>query len=138
MHWKMVNKLPTMVCLPQLPISSSGRPASMKTTRDVSRAGERFRKKTCSMHLPHFLGEVMESNSIETLLLRHYGNAASVPAGLEEKLRASVHYKDEESRKAQLAAARLQHKRVNRRPDIILVARGVSKKGAGSFNTGPD
>ena len=39
MHWKMVNKLPTMVRLPQLPVSSSGRPASIKTTRDVSRAG---------------------------------------------------------------------------------------------------
>ena len=78
----------------------------------------------------------MESNSIETLLLRHYGNAASVPAGLEEKLRVSVHYKAEESRKAQLAAARLQHKRVSRRQAIRLVARGASKTGLDLLSTG--
>jgi hypothetical protein len=78
----------------------------------------------------------MDSNSIETLLLRHYGNAASVPAGLEEKLRASVHYQAEESRKAQLAAARLQHKRVSRRQAIRLVARGASKTGLDLLSTG--
>ena len=32
----------------------------------------------------------MQNDSIETLLLRHYGSAAQAPAGLEEKLRASI------------------------------------------------
>jgi hypothetical protein len=78
----------------------------------------------------------MESNSIETLLLRHYGNTAPAPVGLEQKLSASIRHEAKEARKAHVAAARLQQKRVSRRQAIRLVARGASKTGMGLLSTG--
>jgi hypothetical protein len=78
----------------------------------------------------------MENNSIETLLLRHYGDAACVPAGLEERLLAALRHETQESRKARLAAARLQQRRVSRRQAVRLVARGASRTGLDLLNTG--
>ncbi len=72
----------------------------------------------------------MESNSIETLLLRHFGNAAPSPAGLEKRLYASVHQQAEEARKAQLAAARLQQ-RISRRHAVRLAMKGAGETGMG-------
>jgi hypothetical protein len=73
----------------------------------------------------------MESNAIETLLLRHFGNAAPSPNGLEKRLYASVHQQAEEARKAQLAAARLQQKRVSRRHVVRLAMKGAGETGMG-------
>jgi hypothetical protein len=73
----------------------------------------------------------MESNSIETLLLCHYGNTAPAPVGLEQKLSASIRHEAKEARKAQLAAARLQQKRVSRRSAALLVVKGASEAGMG-------
>ena len=78
----------------------------------------------------------MENNSIETLLLRHYGDAARVPAGLEQRLSASVRYEAEKLRGARLAEARLQQKRVSRRDAARLVARGASRTGLGLLSVG--
>jgi hypothetical protein len=73
----------------------------------------------------------MESNSIETLLLRHFGNTAPSPAGLEKRLYASVHQQAEEARKAQLAAARLQQQRISRRHVVRLAIKGAGETGMG-------
>ena len=73
----------------------------------------------------------MESNSIETLLLRHFGNTARTPVGLEETLHASIRHEAKEARKAQLAATRLQQKRVSRRQAVRLVVKGAGDTGIG-------
>lgn len=78
----------------------------------------------------------MESNSIETLLLRHYGNTAPVPAGLEEQLYASVRYKAQEARRTQLAETRLQQKRLSRRQAARLVVKGAGEAGMGLLSLG--
>jgi hypothetical protein len=78
----------------------------------------------------------MENNSIETLLLRHYGDTACVPDGLEERLLAVLRYETQESRNARLAAARLQQRRVSRRQAVRLVARGASRTGLDLLSTG--
>ena len=71
----------------------------------------------------------MESNFIETLLLRHYGNTAPVPAGMEERLYTSVRQQAQETRKAQLAETRLQQKRLSRRQAVRLVVKGAGEAG---------
>jgi len=73
----------------------------------------------------------MERNSIETLLLRHYGNTAPTPRGLEEKISASIRHEAKEARKLQVAATRLQQKRVSRRHAARLVVKGAGNAGMG-------
>jgi len=73
----------------------------------------------------------MERNSIETLLLRHYGNTAPTPRGLEEKIFASIRHEAKEARKLQVAATRLQQKRVSRRHAARLVVKGAGNAGMG-------
>jgi len=73
----------------------------------------------------------MESNSIETLLLRHYGNTAPAPVGLEQRLSASIRHEAKEARKTHVAATRLQQKRVSRRSAARLVVKGASEAGIG-------
>jgi hypothetical protein len=73
----------------------------------------------------------MESNSIETLLLRHFGNAAPSPTGLEERLYASIHQQAKEARNAQLAVTRLQQQRVSRRHAVHLAIKGAGETGMG-------
>jgi hypothetical protein len=63
----------------------------------------------------------MQSDSIETLLLRHYGNTASTPAGLEERLCASVHQEAEELRQFERAATNLRLKPIGRRRAVRIV-----------------
>lgn len=63
----------------------------------------------------------MQSHSIETLLLRHYGNTANTPAGLEEYLYASVRQKAEESRQLERAAFNLRQRRISRRRAVRIV-----------------
>jgi hypothetical protein len=71
----------------------------------------------------------MQNDSIETLLLRHYGSTGQVPIGLEEKLYASVRLQAEELEKEQQITARLREKRVSRRHAVRLVAIGTAGLG---------
>ena|SRR5450755_4038643 len=64
----------------------------------------------------------MENDSIETLLLRHYGNYAPSPPALESRLLASVRTETAEVRERQLATIRLREKRVSRRQIFKLVS----------------
>lgn len=73
----------------------------------------------------------MESNSIETLLLRHYGNTAPAPVGLEQRLSASIRHEATEARQAHVAVTRLQQKRVSRRAAARLMVKGASEAGIG-------
>jgi hypothetical protein len=71
----------------------------------------------------------MQKDSLETLLLHHYGNAAPTPPGLQERLLASVRHKAEESRQEMRAAAHLREKRLSRRRAVKLVAIGSAGLG---------
>lgn len=73
----------------------------------------------------------MESNAIETLLLRHYGNVAPTPIGLEEKISASIRHEAKEAQKIQVVATRLQQKRVSRRSVARLAVKGAGNAGIG-------
>lgn len=63
----------------------------------------------------------MQNDSIETLLLRHYGSTAHAPANLEEHLRTQVRRKAAEMRKRERNAAHLRQQRLSRRQVIRLV-----------------
>jgi hypothetical protein len=71
----------------------------------------------------------MQKDSLETLLLRHYGNAAPTPAGLQARLLASVHHEAAESRQQRRVAAHLREKRLSRRRAVKLVAIGSAGLG---------
>jgi len=71
----------------------------------------------------------MGNSSIETLLVRHYGNTAQTPIQLEEKLCASVRLKAEELDHEQRVIARLRERRVSRRHAVRLVAIGAAGLG---------
>jgi len=66
----------------------------------------------------------MQNDSIESLLQRHYGSAARIPGGLEQRLHSSV----------QMAEAHTQVQRVSRRQAVRLVA--LSTAGLGILNIG--
>ena len=80
----------------------------------------------------------MQKDSLESLLLRHYGNAAQAPTRLEERLLASVRQEVEESGKKQRVAVRFQQKRVSRRQAFKLFARGTARVGFDALNAGLD
>jgi hypothetical protein len=63
----------------------------------------------------------MQNDSIETLLLRHYGSTAQAPAQLEEQLRTSVRRKTAAMRKKEREAAYLMQRRFSRRQVMRLV-----------------
>jgi len=63
----------------------------------------------------------MQNDSIETLLLRHYGSMAQAPVHLEEHLRTSVRSKAAEMRKKERDASYLMQRRFSRRQVIRLV-----------------
>ncbi len=71
----------------------------------------------------------MQKDSLEALLLRHYGNTAPTPAGLQERLLASVWHETEESRQERRAVAHLREKRLSRRRAVKLVAMGSAGLG---------
>jgi len=71
----------------------------------------------------------MPKDSLETLLLRHYGHTAAPPAGLEDRLRASVRQRAEELRQEQRVATHLRQRRVSRRQAVRLVAIGTAGLG---------
>jgi hypothetical protein len=71
----------------------------------------------------------MGNSSIETLLLRHYGNTAQAPNNLEEKLCASVRLEAAELDNEQQVITRLRERRVSRRHAVRLVAIGAAGLG---------
>lgn len=68
----------------------------------------------------------MRNDSIESLLLRHYGDDAPAPAGLETRLVASVRREAAELRAQESVAARLGEQRMSRRAAVRLVAIGAA------------
>jgi hypothetical protein len=64
----------------------------------------------------------MHNDSLETLLLRHYGNTAPAPPALEPRLAASVREEAALQRQEQNIAQRLSTCRINRRRAVQLVA----------------
>jgi len=74
----------------------------------------------------------MRNESIETLLLRHYGNTAQAPLDFEEKLCASVRLEAAELDKEQQVITRLRERRVSRRHAVRLVA--ISTAGLGGLS----
>ena len=78
-------------------------------------------------------GDDMQHDSIETLLLRHYGNTAPAPDYLEQRLLRSV------KREAHLLDGKqqcLRTKRINRRQIVRLVA--IGSAGIGLLSAGFD
>jgi hypothetical protein len=78
----------------------------------------------------------MQNDSIETLLLRHYGSTAQAPAHLEEHLRISVRSRAAEMRKKERSAAYLMQRRLSRRQVIrLVVGLGTLSVGVESLRT---
>ena len=71
----------------------------------------------------------MHNDSIETLLLRHYGSTAPTPPGLEQHLCASMHGEIAQQRQRQRVATRLRKRHVSRRQAVQLVAIGSASIG---------
>jgi hypothetical protein len=71
----------------------------------------------------------MRNDSIETLLLRHYGSTAQAPVDLEHTLCASVRLEAVELEKEQQLITRLREQRVSRRHAVRLVAIGAAGLG---------
>jgi len=71
----------------------------------------------------------MPKDSLETLLLRHYGDTAPVPTGLEEQLCASVLQQAHELYQEQQVATHLRQRRISRRHAVRLVAIGTAGLG---------
>ncbi|GAC1367876.1 MAG: hypothetical protein NVS2B12_33080 [Ktedonobacteraceae bacterium] len=76
----------------------------------------------------------MYNDSIETLLLRHYGATAPVPTALEQRITVSVHQLADEQRQRDLLTRNLRENRISRRRAIQLVALGSA--GIGLLSTG--
>ena len=71
----------------------------------------------------------MRNDSIETLLLRHYGSTAQAPNDLENTLRASIRLEEVELEKEQQLLTHLRERRVSRRHAVRLVAIGAAGLG---------
>lgn len=74
------------------------------------------------------------NNSLETLLSRHYGDAAPVPATLEQQLYSSLRQQSRETQRQQQHLARLYTNRFGRRRAVRLVA--LSSAGLGLLSIG--
>ena len=72
----------------------------------------------------------MHKNSVETLLTRHYGSAAVAPAGLEQRLQASIRQQVMRSAQEQ----RTMQRAVSRRRAVQFVA--LSSLAVGVVNLG--
>lgn len=88
----------------------------------------------------------MQNDSIETLLLRHYGSAAPTPPRLENRLLASVRQEAATLQTQRQIATNLRARPMSRRRAVKLVAIGTAGLGAlsvtleafGSALTGQD
>ncbi|GLV58777.1 hypothetical protein KDH_56070 [Dictyobacter sp. S3.2.2.5] len=76
----------------------------------------------------------MHNDSIETLLLRHYGTNSPAPGALEQRLCASVHQEAQEIQQRQSTARRLCEQRISRRRAVQLVA--IGSAGLGLLSAG--
>jgi hypothetical protein len=63
----------------------------------------------------------MQNDSIETLLLRHYGSAAPAPVDLEQQLSAMVSRETAAEQARQQAASKWNERRVSRRKVLQMV-----------------
>ena len=63
----------------------------------------------------------MHNDTIETLLLRHYGSTAQTPDGLEEALCSSIRLAEAESEKEKQTITRLRERRISRRHAVRIV-----------------
>ena len=63
----------------------------------------------------------MHNDTIETLLLRHYGSTAQAPGNLEETLCNSIRLAEVESEKEQQIISRLRERRISRRHAVRIV-----------------
>src|SRR5438874_809747 len=68
----------------------------------------------------------MHNDSLETLLLRHYGSAAEAPARLEQRLCDSLRRQAAELRRQEKNIAYWRQERVSRRQAVKLVAMGAT------------
>jgi len=73
----------------------------------------------------------MRNDSIETLLLRHYGSTAQAPNDLENTLRASIRLEEVELEKEQQLITRLRERRISRRHAVRLI---TIEAGLGGLN----
>jgi hypothetical protein len=71
----------------------------------------------------------MHNDSLETLLLRHYGHTAPTPPALESRLMASIRREATLQQQEQDFAQRLSSSRINRRRAVQLVAIGSTGLG---------
>lgn len=78
----------------------------------------------------------MQNDSIESLMHRHYGSTAQSPAGLEQRLHASVQDTVVEMQREHLAAARMRARRMSRRQAMRFVASNTGTAGIGLLNIG--
>ena len=78
----------------------------------------------------------MHNDSNETVLLRHYSSAAQAPAGLEEKLCASVRLEVAEQAEIQQITTRLRERHMSRRHAVRLVA--ITTAGLGGLSLALD
>jgi hypothetical protein len=76
----------------------------------------------------------MYNNSIETLLLRSYGDTAPTPLALEQRITVSIHQMADERRQQEHLTRSLRENRISRRRAIQLVA--LSSAGLGLLSTG--
>jgi hypothetical protein len=76
----------------------------------------------------------MHNDSLETLLARHYGSTAVAPAGLEQRLHASVRQQATRLAQEQKTVASMSTHPVSRRRAVQLVA--LSSLGVGIVNLG--
>jgi hypothetical protein len=72
----------------------------------------------------------MRNDSIETLLLRHYGSSAPAPVDLEQRLSASLRQEVEATQAQQQAAQNWRERRVSRRRMLQLVTFSGASMGA--------
>jgi len=78
----------------------------------------------------------MRNDSIETLLLRHYGSSAPAPVNLEQQLSKSVHQEAAAVQARQKVVTNWQQRRVSRRRMLQLVT--FSGAGLGALAMGID
>lgn len=76
----------------------------------------------------------MYNDSIETLLLRHYGSTAPTPPALEQKLAASIHSEAVAMQRQEHIAMRMRTQRVSRRKVVRWVA--IGSAGVGLLSAG--
>ncbi len=76
----------------------------------------------------------MYNDSIETLLLRHYGSTAPTPPTLEQQLVASVRSEATAMQRQERIATRMRTQRVSRRKVVRWVA--IGSAGVGLLSAG--